>query len=1017
MATYLQGVTDYIPQFQPFQPDLNFYDNVMQTKQTQYDNNWKALNTMYSKYYYADLTRDSNIKARDSFIKDAQFNLKRISQLDLSLDQNVQQAAQVFRPFYENQDLMKDMAWTKNTNTELSAADSFRRSLDPEMNKKYWDSGVREINYKIEEFKNASNEEALSFSNVRYTPNVDIMGRAQDIAKEFGDIQTVKFTEDNRWIVKTKNGEQLEEPLQKLFEARLGNDPAVQAYFKTKAYVERKDYIMANAAQFNGDKEATEMKYLQDKLAIMKIQNRAAYKQMKEQSAVYDNKIADIQGQIDKGNKDPRLENAIAQYTMNKQINTEVLNRIEKEIALMETNQGDENNPYGDIQSFRYKVDSGMAAQLMGKELGEAAHTYAFRNYFEDLDANPYQVNKEKFQQNMALANQRYQNERKLAEYKAGLKQALDDRKAKLDAGTHYLNENNQLVEKFDMAHFFSGILASGTATEKTNIRQMSENVQKRYTQNYAVPYFDAMLRTLVESTDTKTGKKLTQAQINYIINGDEKKYADLNRWRNKLETSPNNFLVDRVGEGWMKAINHRFKNFISQNPYLSTVQNNAEELATTATKFDDYLLYLGESKKFQKTLTTGVEAELRKKGFTNADYLYDDNGNLRSKSEYYRVLAEKGKGEKVSNKQMAAYEIEALEARLSKIARDYLPADQKNQKGISTMAYAQARKDAKSDPRYQEIESKRMALVRKYFPDGINPIILRKITKAGNYDALTKAASEIVSNQASVARITGRTSIPGLEKLSDGSGMFGKAQWTVVNPRSSWGNYHYGQVLNNLRSQDFGNIQISTGGISVTGAKNVLSGNKAQAFLTELQREMDKGTKGFTFKMGVAPIALNNANKAAYIFQVPPELIKSLTGKLDDDGNLAGGLLTPGEASGIMENGLSFIMDNNMFNSDIYNSIYLDPLAAYVDRNNTYSWNDPIDPRYSINISSYGSNGSYKIDSSMPIFDPETNAWTDFGLTDVIDNARHNLSDQRDFVIGQLNQTRISNQRLTNGY
>jgi hypothetical protein len=44
MATYLQGVTDYIPQFQPFQPDLNFYGNVMQTKQTQYDTNWKALN-------------------------------------------------------------------------------------------------------------------------------------------------------------------------------------------------------------------------------------------------------------------------------------------------------------------------------------------------------------------------------------------------------------------------------------------------------------------------------------------------------------------------------------------------------------------------------------------------------------------------------------------------------------------------------------------------------------------------------------------------------------------------------------------------------------------------------------------------------------------------------------------------------------------------------------------------------------------------------------------------------------
>jgi hypothetical protein len=60
MATYLQGVQDYIPQFQPFQPDLNLYANVLQTKQTQYDTAWKSLNNVYGQYFYSDLTRDSN---------------------------------------------------------------------------------------------------------------------------------------------------------------------------------------------------------------------------------------------------------------------------------------------------------------------------------------------------------------------------------------------------------------------------------------------------------------------------------------------------------------------------------------------------------------------------------------------------------------------------------------------------------------------------------------------------------------------------------------------------------------------------------------------------------------------------------------------------------------------------------------------------------------------------------------------------------------------------------------------
>ena len=968
MATYLQGVTDYIPQFQPFQPDLNFYANVLQTKQTQYDNNWKALNNMYSKYYYADLTRDKNVASRDAFIKDAQFNLKRISQLDLSLEQNVRQATQVFRPFYENKDLMKDMAFTKNKNTELAGAESLRNSLDPDVNKQYWDTGVQEILYKTQEFKDASDEEAMSFGNVRYTPNVDVMGKANEIAKDFGDVQSVDFSDDKRWVIKTKNGEQLEEPLQKLFEARLGNDPTIQAYFRSKAYVERKDYAEYNAAQFGGDKEAAEMKYLQDKFSIMKTQNQAAYKQMQEQSVVYDNKMKDIKAQIDAGNKDPRLQKALDQYQMNKEINQQVLERIEKENSLMETNQGSNaNNPYGDLKSFRYKVDSGVASSLMQKTLGEAAHVYAFRNYFQDVDANPYQVNKEKFQQNMALASQKYQNDRKLAEYKAGLKAKLDDRKYKLDAGTHVLNEKGELVEKFDQAHFFTEVLDAGTATSKTNLRQENEVVQQRYTQNFAVPYFNTMMRVLTEASDPKTGKKLTQKQINYIINGNEDKPVDLNKWATQIQNNANSFLTDKVGEKWMSAINYRFKNFVSQNSELSSIKNVQSELATTSTKFDDYLLFLGESKKFGNQLATGVEKELKKQGFKHAKYLYDDDGNIRSKEAFFRALP----------------------------------------KGVNLDAEGKT----SGTPLYVSTGSP--------FAMGTSGDTYVSMPK-NYYENLTKAASKLVGSPDFVSKITNRTTIPGLEKISDGTGTFGKAQFTVVNPKSSWGNYHYGQVLNNIRSQDLGadNVRISIGGISQRGAKDKLSDETTRAILTELQRTMDEAPKGFNFKMGVAPIAMNSANKSAYIFQLPPELIKKLTGKLNDD-VVEGGLLSPRQAKQVMENGISFIMDRKAFQSDMYNSMFVDPLAAYVDRDNTYNWNSPLDSRYSMNIKSskIGGDGSYEINYSLPVFDPTKNAWDVGEFTTIADNAKQNLSDLRDLVINGFNETYSANNQRVNGY
>ena len=968
MATYLQGVTDFIPQFQPFQPDLNFYGNVLQTKQTQYDNNWKALNNMYSKYYYSELTRDKNVGSRDAFIKDAQFNLKRISQLDLSLEQNVRQATQVFRPFYENKDLMKDMAWTKNKNTEIAGAESFRNSLDPEMNKKYWDPGVQEIMYKTEEFKNATDEEALSFANVKYTPNVDIMGRANEIAKDFGDVQSVTISDNNRWVIKTKNGEQLEEPLEKLFQARLGSDPSIQAYFKTQAYVERKNYAEVNAAQFNGDKNAAEMSYLQDKFNIMKIQNQAAYKQMQEQSSVYDNKIADIQGQIDAGNKDPRLKKSLDQYLMNKEINDQVLERVKKENDLFNTNQGtDQNNPYGDIKSFRYKVDSGVAASLMSKKLGEAAHVYAFRNYLEDMDANPYQVNNEKYAQNLSLMNQKYKNEQALAEYKAGLKQKLDDRKYKLDAGTHYLNEKGELVEKFDQAHFFTEILDAGTATDKTNLRAEHESVQQRYTQNYAVPYFNTMMRVLTEGTDPNTGKKLTQKQINYIINGNENKSADLNRWATQIRSNPNTFLADKVGVNWMKAINTRFRTFISENDQLTSVKNVQTELATTSTKFDDYLLFLGESKKFERDLSAGVEKELVKQGFKSAKYLYDDNGNIRSKEAFFRALP----------------------------------------KGVNLDAEGKT----SGTPLYVSTGS----------PLTMGTSGNTYVTMPKNYyENLTKAASKIVGNPDFVSRITNRTTIPGLEKISDGTGMFGKAQFTVINPKSSWGTYHYGQVLNDIRGQDLGSsdVRLSIGGISQTGAKDKLSDETTRAILAELQRSMDAAPKGFNFRLGVAPIAMNSSSKSAYIFQLPPELIDKLTGKMDDD-TLVGGLISPRQAKELQENGLSIIMNRKSFNSDMYNSIFVDPLAAYVDRDNKYTWTDPVDNRYNINItqSQIGGDGSYEMNVKLPVFDNEQNAWVIPEYTSIADNAKQNLSTIRDSVITTFNKTKDLNNKRINGY
>jgi D-ribose pyranose/furanose isomerase RbsD len=235
MATYLQGVTDYIPEFQPFQPDLNFYANAMQTKQNQYDTNYKAINNLYGELYDSDLTHDKNIQKKDQLLKNLDFELKRVSGLDLSLDQNVNQAKQVFKPFYEDKYLMKDMAWTKNWNNTLGSAQALQNNSDEKMSGQYWDTGIKELQYKKEEFRNSDLEKTLNIGTAQYTPYVNAAKVYRELAKEMNlSVDIEKPDASGMYMVRQKNGDLILPTLQKLFLAEYTSNPALQKVCKQK---------------------------------------------------------------------------------------------------------------------------------------------------------------------------------------------------------------------------------------------------------------------------------------------------------------------------------------------------------------------------------------------------------------------------------------------------------------------------------------------------------------------------------------------------------------------------------------------------------------------------------------------------------------------------------------------------------------------------------------------------------------------------------------------------------------
>jgi hypothetical protein len=279
MATYT-GQTDYISQIQPTEPNLAFDAQILQTKQSKYDANHKKVSELYGSLLNSSMTRSDNIQARDEFFKIINDDVRRMGSLDFSLDQNVQAAAGVFQSIYTNNNIVKDMVWTKNYNSEADRAESFKNCVDEvACGGTYWEEGEKYMQYKRSEFKNASAGDALNMGDVKFVPYKSVMKEAIKLAKDAGlNIEYDKLSPDGSYMVTTKNGEILRSPLTALFNKTIGQNPQFAEMFKTKAYVDRNDWAHSkvNLGEY-GDINEAQLGYIKqiDKQNQAKIEEQA----------------------------------------------------------------------------------------------------------------------------------------------------------------------------------------------------------------------------------------------------------------------------------------------------------------------------------------------------------------------------------------------------------------------------------------------------------------------------------------------------------------------------------------------------------------------------------------------------------------------------------------------------------------------------------------------------------------------------------------------------------------------
>ena len=186
MATYVQGYKMYDREATPFVPDYKFLSNVLSTRQTRYDQNYKAINDAYSKVVFADLSREENQEKRDQFAQQIAPKMAQISGYDLSLRQNADMATGVFAPFYEDDNIVRDLTNTANYKFGTRYADSLSRSGDKAQRDLYWQTGVDHLNMQMEKYLAASPDQAVNMTIGKYTPNPNLYEYALALLDEQG---------------------------------------------------------------------------------------------------------------------------------------------------------------------------------------------------------------------------------------------------------------------------------------------------------------------------------------------------------------------------------------------------------------------------------------------------------------------------------------------------------------------------------------------------------------------------------------------------------------------------------------------------------------------------------------------------------------------------------------------------------------------------------------------------------------------------------------------------------------
>ena len=417
MATYVPGAQTYGREFQPFTPDYKFLSNVLEVRQDRYDTNYKQLSDLYSRVVYADLSREDTQSARDQYTEKLSPKIQQISGMDLSMRQNVDAAKGLFKPFYDDDLIVKDLVYTKAFKSSVQQANRLRTSQDLDERKRYWDTGMQYLEYQMDDFKSKGREEALSQGLPDYVENVDLVSMSSKLLKDagFGDIEI--DVPGKYWMIREKNGPQMVPHAYNFLQKALLEDPNVIRAYRAQGYVASRNHAERGMeAGMYGSLQEGQLAWAQETLSDLANKNATANEVIKKQFEEALNAKENWENY--------QKESGIIPNSEEERLMIEALEKYEQTSGALERNERDlgviENiNENDDLLNTAFNL---IMNYNLSSDILAAAKVNSMKNYSRQITGeNPYTKMRVEHEYDIEEMREQHRLDMKLAEREAEL--------------------------------------------------------------------------------------------------------------------------------------------------------------------------------------------------------------------------------------------------------------------------------------------------------------------------------------------------------------------------------------------------------------------------------------------------------------------------------------------------------------------------------------------------------------------------------------------------------------------